>query len=167
MQYRATALVALLASPAMAMWDAAACSGMGACTFPSTCNYWPGAPSGNPQDAEWNCGSAGTIKGQIAAGAELNFEMGLSAEGMSIVEPADFPKNCYLQQPPVSGATLLKAVYEGITVYGWIEYSCTETTPITDGCYTGRRNGSKTTTCQVIKGGQICSHISKTVVGAC
>ncbi|KAK8117011.1 uncharacterized protein PG998_005292 [Apiospora kogelbergensis] len=96
----AAAVVASLVAPAAAMFDRKACNGIGACTAPSGCNYWP---NGEPQQPEWDCGSAGTINGQVAAGAELNFEKGLSAG--EVVAAADFPK-CNLAQPG-SNATLL------------------------------------------------------------
>lgn len=159
-----TALLALLASPAAAVFDSAACSGIGACTFPSGCNY---SGSGSPSSAEWDCGTAGTINGQAAASAELNFELGLSADQVMVLSASEFPKSCNLKQPPATGATLLKAVYEDVTVYGWIEYSCTETKAITDACYSSVRNGSPTYTCLVLKNGTACSHVSKTLEGTC
>ncbi|KAK8137178.1 hypothetical protein PG984_005118 [Apiospora sp. TS-2023a] len=115
----AVAVAASLVAPAVALFDAKACNGIGACTVPSGCNY---NPNGEPQQPEWDCGSAGTINGQIGAGAELNFEQGLSTG--TVVEAADFPKNCNLGQPG-SNATLLKSSFKDVTVYGWIEYSST------------------------------------------
>ncbi|KAK6836080.1 hypothetical protein PG990_013571 [Apiospora arundinis] len=154
----AAAVVASLVAPAVAMFDEKACNGIGACTAPSGCNYWP---NGQPQQPEWDCGSAGTINGQVAAGAELNFEKGLSTG--EIVSAADFPKDCNLAQPG-SNATLLKATYEGVTIYGWIEYTCTETTKITNACYSSTPNPSKTFTCKVLKNGQKCKSVSGSVV---
>ncbi|KAK8079273.1 hypothetical protein PG994_003080 [Apiospora phragmitis] len=162
MQYSTTftvaaAVVASLVAPAVAMFDAKACNGIGACTAPAECNY---NPSGEPQKPEWDCGSAGTINGQVGASAELNFELGLSTG--TVVASADFPR-CNLTQPG-SNATLLKATYQDVTVYGWIEYSCTETTPITNACYSSTPNPSKTYTCQVLKNGQECKNIANSVV---
>lgn len=97
----AVAVVASFSAPAAAMFDEKACNGIGACTSPSGCNYWP---NGEPQQPEWDCGSAGTINGQVAAGAELNFEKGLSAG--TVVSAADFPSSCNLARPG-SNATLL------------------------------------------------------------
>ena len=159
-----TTLLALLVSPAAAMFDQAACSGIGACTFPSGCNY---AGSGEPSSAEWDCGAAGTINGQAAAAAERNFEQGLSASQVTVLSASEFPRNCDLKQPPATGATLLKAVYQDVTVFGWVEYSCTETTPIKDGCYSSVKNGSPTYTCQVLKNGTACKHISTALSGTC
>ncbi|KAK8062691.1 hypothetical protein PG997_014788 [Apiospora hydei] len=158
----AAAVVASLVAPAAAMFDEKACKGIGACTAPSECNYMP---NGEPQQPEWDCGSAGTINGQVAAGAELNFELGLSTG--TVVDAADFPSSCNLMQPG-ENATLLvglpslkshdlldridllttatnqqKATYQDVTVYGWIEYSCTETTKITNGCYSSTPNPAK------------------------
>ncbi|KAK8045899.1 hypothetical protein PG996_013963 [Apiospora saccharicola] len=194
MQYSAsfTAVVAVAASlvaPAVAMFDSKACNGIGACTVPSDCNY---NPSGEPQQPEWDCGSAGTINGQIGAGAEINFEMGLRTG--TVVEAADFPKNCNLAQPG-SNATLLKSTFNDVTIYGWIEYSCTETTKITNGCYSRNLNPSKyvllpshkpcslslplpcdyesnigvprTFTCKVLKNGQECKNIANSFHALC
>ncbi|KAK8029561.1 hypothetical protein PG993_010852 [Apiospora rasikravindrae] len=154
----ATAVMASFVAPAAALFDGKACNGIGACTAPSECNYWP---NGEPQQPEWDCGSAGTINGQVAAGAELNFEKGLTAG--TVVAAADFPARCNLMQPG-DNATLLKATYQDVTVYGWIEYSCTETTKITNACYSSTPNPSKTFTCKVLKNGQECKSISGSVV---
>lgn len=104
----AVAIAASLVAPAVAMFDKKACNGIGACTAPSGCNY---NPNGEPQHPEWDCGSAGTINGQVAAGAELNFEMGLSAG--TVVGAADFPSSCNLAQPG-SNATLLVGSLPGL-----------------------------------------------------
>ncbi|KAK7999072.1 hypothetical protein PG991_014747 [Apiospora marii] len=154
----AVAVAAALVAPAAAMFDQKACNGIGACTVPSGCNY---QPNGEPQQPEWDCGSAGTINGQVAAGAEINFELGLSTG--TVVSTADFPSTCNLARPG-SNATLLKATYQDVTVYGWIEYSCTETTPITNACYSSTPNSSKTYTCKVLKNGQECKNIAGSVV---
>ncbi|KAK7959371.1 uncharacterized protein PG986_004225 [Apiospora aurea] len=154
----AVAVMASLVSPAAAMFDEKACQGIGACTAPSECNYMP---NGEPQQPEWDCSSAGTVNGQVAAGAELNFELGLS--NGTVVDAADFPSSCNLMQPG-ENATLLKATYQDVTVYGWIEYSCTETTTIINGCYSSTPNPSKTFTCKVLKNGQECKNIAGSVV---
>ena len=102
MRYSAAAAVlASLTAPAAAMFDKLGCNGVGACVQPSGCNY--DSIQVEPSDPEWDCGSAGTINGQKAAGATLNFWQGLSKG--KVVAPADFPQ-CDLAQPS-SQATLL------------------------------------------------------------
>lgn len=53
-------------------------------------------------------------------------------------------------------------------MYGWIEYNCTETKRL-NGCYSGNKNPSPAYTCKIYKAGQMCSHITKTLVkeGSC
>ena len=97
----AAAVLASLAAPAAALFDKEACNGIGACTQGATCNY--DSMTVRPEDPEWDCCSAGTIIGQLSAGATLNFWSGLSKG--QVVAPADFP-TCDLAQPS-SNATLL------------------------------------------------------------
>ncbi|KXJ90966.1 hypothetical protein Micbo1qcDRAFT_204999 [Microdochium bolleyi] len=159
-----TIAAALLAGPAAAGFDRQACNSFGACTVSAGCNYWPNRQDNGPQLPEYDCGTAGTINGQTTAGAVINFEKGQSAEGAQIVARADFPR-CDLAQPSAT-ATLLKSTYQGVTVYGWIEYSCTETTPIPQGCYSSLKNASQAYTCKVFKDGQACKHVNDDVVNS-
>ena len=107
----AAAVLASLAAPAAAMFDKLGCNGVGACVEPSGCNY--DSIQVEPSDPEWDCGAAGNITGQAAAGAHLNFWQGLTTG--QVVAPADFPK-CDLAQPSgtatllVCGNSLLAAV---------------------------------------------------------
>ncbi|KAJ1329831.1 hypothetical protein MN608_06567 [Microdochium nivale] len=158
-----TFLAALLASPAAAMHDPAACNGFGACTVPSECNY--SSNFREPTDPEWDCGSAGTILGHISSGAQMQFWQGLSKG--QVVPRAEFPR-CNIVQPSAT-ATLLKTTYEGVTVFGWIEPTCTEKTPITNGCYSTERNKSAAYTCKVYKAGQECRHLGGKLIreGSC
>ncbi|KXJ89881.1 hypothetical protein Micbo1qcDRAFT_206154 [Microdochium bolleyi] len=160
---RMLAAAAILASPAIAGFDSKACKGFGACTTTAPCNYF--SYTIEPQDAEWDCGSAGTITGQISAGAQIKASRG-QADGQ-VVSRAEFPR-CDLVQPS-ENAVLIKTLFDDITVYGWIEYTCRETTPIKQGCYSTRLNPSEAYTCKILKAGQTCTHISKTLVkeGSC
>ncbi|KAJ1325990.1 hypothetical protein MN608_09191 [Microdochium nivale] len=148
-----TLLAALLASPAAAMHDSRACSGFGACNIASECNYSSGL--GEPTEPEWDCGSAGTVTGQVSAGAQMQFWQGLDKG--TVVPRAEFPR-CDLAQPSAT-ATLLKTTYEGVTVFGWIDYTCTETTPIKNGCYSTIKNRSTAYTCKLFKAGQACRNL--------
>jgi len=161
-----TIAAVLLAGRAAAGFDRQACNGIGACTTSASCNYWPNRSDNGPQEPEYDCGSAGTINGQKSAGATINLSQGQSAQGAQIVARADFPR-CDLAQPSAT-ATLLKTTFDGgITVYGWIEYSCTETTRIPDGgCYSSLKNSSHVYTCKVLKDGQTCKHINNDIVDA-
>ena len=158
MQFSAAiALVALVASPAAALWDSAGCSGIGACTVPNGCNYF--SYTIGLSDPEWDCGSAGTITSQISSSAKHKFEQGLATG--QVVPRADFPR-CDLVQPSDT-ATLLKTTFNDITVYGWVEYNCVEKQRL-EGCYHGDKNPSASYVCKVYKAGQVCSNIPKTVV---
>jgi len=168
MQFSATnialAAAALLASPVIAGFDSLACGGMGACTAPGGCNYFNYEMGPGPD--EWNCGTGGNITYQQGAGLSLKAGRGL-LDGTP-VSRAEFPK-CDLIQPSAD-AVLIKTTYDGgVTHFGWIEYTCTETTPITDACYNRRRNPSTYYTCKVYKNGQTCTHLDKGLVkeGSC
>ncbi|KAJ1324001.1 hypothetical protein MN608_10060 [Microdochium nivale] len=147
-----TVAAALLAAPAAAGFDSKACKNIGACIVPSNCEY---TTISDPQDIELECGSAGTISGQTSAGARLQLWQGLSKG--QVVARADFPR-CNLAQPSAT-ATLIKTTYEDVTIFGWIEYSCSETKPF-DTCYFGNKNLSTAYTCKVYKNGQVCKNRS-------
>lgn len=94
MQYSTAIILASISSTAAGMFDKLGCNGVGACVEPAGCNY--DSIQVEPSDPEWDCGSAGTINGQVAAGASLQFWQGLSKG--QVVPAADFPK-CDLAQP--------------------------------------------------------------------
>lgn len=160
-------LASLAAPAAAALFDREACNGIGACTQGTTCNY--DSMSVQPEDPEWDCGSAGTITGQLSAGATLNFWMGLSKG--QVVPRADFP-TCDPAQPSDIATLLVRRIppppprpvdacwgrvswadfhrlekiqksdfKDGITVYGWIEYQCKETEKFSS-CYSSIKNPS-------------------------